>query len=140
MVRFVTVAAVMLTPGEDGVRVDYACGGHPPPIVVRHDGRVEQLTAEGQIVGALPAVEPVAERSWLAPGDALVLYSDGFTEVRQGTQMLGETGLVEALSDMAPGSGGAAIVERLRATAASFGPQRDDMALLVVTASPAADL
>jgi serine phosphatase RsbU (regulator of sigma subunit) len=131
--RFVTVAAVMLTPGDDGVRVDYACGGHPAPLVVRHDGRVEVLTAEGQIVGALPAVEPLAEQAWLAPGDALVLYSDGFTEVRQGAEMLGESGLVAALSGLTPGSGGAVIVERLRASAASYGPQRDDMAMLVLT-------
>lgn len=130
--RFVTVAAVMLLPDGDGALVEYACGGHPAPLVRRRDGQVEVLPAEGQIVGALPAAAPPVHRSRLGPGDAVVLYSDGFSEVRHDGEMLGESGMVAALAALPPGAGGPEVVQQLRTAAEGFGPQRDDMALLVL--------
>ena len=107
--------------------------GQPAAALVNGDFANPVLVVDEIDKTASDAVEPLAEQAWLAPGDALVLYSDGFTEVRRGADMLGESGLVAALSGLTPGSGGAVIVERLRASAASYGPQRDDMALLVLT-------
>ena len=50
-VRFVTVAVVALTPTATGFRGVVASGGHPPPIVIRPSGAVEQLTTEGPLLG-----------------------------------------------------------------------------------------
>lgn len=135
--RFVTVTAVLLEPDADGVHVDYACGGHPPPIAVRGAGLAEVLPAEGQIVGVLPAATPTTQRTWLGRGDALVLYSDGFTEVRRDGELFGDAGMLAVLRGLPAGAGSQDIVARLTAAVAEYGPQPDDMALLVL-AVPAA--
>jgi PAS domain S-box-containing protein len=131
--RFVTVCAVLMEPRPDGVAVTYACGGHPPPLLVRRGGEVHVLPADGQIVGVLPGATPSTERAHLTVGDALVLYSDGFTEVQRDGEMFGEAGMVAALRGLPAGSGSEGVVSRLTSAAAAHGPQRDDMALLVLT-------
>lgn len=128
--RFVTVCAVLLQPHDNGVSVRYACGGHPPPIVIRNDGTVQSLASDGQIVGVLPAPAPATQQAELSPGEALVLYSDGFTEARRDGELFGETGMLSALHGLTPDVSGQQIVDRLTAAVASFGRQSDDMALL----------
>ncbi|MCO5763722.1 MAG: SpoIIE family protein phosphatase, partial [Chromatiaceae bacterium] len=63
-------------------RVRLALAGHPYPLVLRHGGGSESLTRGGLPVGMFPTVQYTAEELQLAPGDKLVLYSDGVTECR----------------------------------------------------------
>lgn len=60
--------------------ITLAVGGHPPPLVVRADGRVETTRARGPILGAID--EPVFQTCELRldVGDALVVYSDGILD------------------------------------------------------------
>jgi serine phosphatase RsbU (regulator of sigma subunit) len=77
---FVTLAHGVYDPSDGSVVV--AVGGHPPPLVRRQNGRIELVDLKpGLMLGATP-VEPLAEdrRLKLAPGDTLVLYTDGLTE------------------------------------------------------------
>ena len=57
-----------------------ACGGHPPPVLLAADGTVKPLECTGTLLGVLddPLVHDV--EAVLAPGDTLLLYTDGFTE------------------------------------------------------------
>ncbi|WP_369199515.1 PP2C family protein-serine/threonine phosphatase [Streptomyces sp. PU-14G] len=60
-----------------------ANGSHPPALVVREDGTTAYLHIPGRGVGfPLPGSEDVL-RTRLAPGDLLVLYTDGLTESRR---------------------------------------------------------
>lgn len=80
----------------------YANGGHNPPLVARHDGRVESL---GPPTGPLLAVWDDADyenrRTELDSGDFLLLYTDGVTEAHnEEAGMFGEEGLERLLSQL----------------------------------------
>ncbi|MCC4320274.1 PP2C family protein-serine/threonine phosphatase [Streptomyces malaysiensis] len=72
-----------------------ANGSHPPALLLRRDGAARYLEARGRGIGfPLPGSEtPLTER--LAPGDLLLLYTDGLTESRRDP-IEGEKRLVEA--------------------------------------------
>jgi len=81
--RFGTVAAVMLEPDTGVVR--YSLAGHPPPLVVDADGRVDFLE-EGRglplcISDGLGGDRPEG-RTTLREGSTLLLYTDGLIERR----------------------------------------------------------
>lgn len=62
--------------------VEYASGGHNLPIVYRAStGACEYLSASGVAVGIFKGADFANERTRLDPGDILVLYTDGITEV-----------------------------------------------------------
>ncbi|MFG3100664.1 PP2C family protein-serine/threonine phosphatase [Streptomyces sp. NPDC048182] len=99
--RYCTAVFGLLTPLPDGsCTLTLAGGGHPSALVVRADGRVRAVsTAGGQLIGILPAPRFVQTTTRLAPGDSLLLYTDGLTEARlPGGAMLGEDGLTRHLS------------------------------------------
>lgn len=96
--RFATAALVTLDPGRGEADLCVACGGHPRPMLVRADGSIERVDADGTLLGVLPEPEFQEVTLHLGPGDALVLYTDGVTEARDGARQFGESGLMEALS------------------------------------------
>ena len=59
--------------------VEYANAGHPPPLWVRHDG-VEELGETDLLLGVVSHAEYTNRRVQLAPGDALILFTDGVSE------------------------------------------------------------
>ena len=58
-------------------------------MLVRADGRAEQVGAFGTAVGLLPRMLVEATTYRLAPGDTLLLYTDGVTERRRGREQFG---------------------------------------------------
>ncbi|WP_236572224.1 PP2C family protein-serine/threonine phosphatase [Nocardiopsis sp. FR4] len=104
--RYCTALFGILEPGGGGVRVRLAFGGHPPALVLRADGTCEQLfTPGGMLVGVLPSAHFATVETTLAPGDTLLLYTDGLTEARTGSgaeTMYGEEGLLSFASEHAP--------------------------------------
>jgi PAS domain S-box-containing protein len=132
--KYCTVALCRFgTPAEDGtVRMDVASAGHPLPLVLRRDGRVEPIGEAGTLLGYV--VDPTLHESpaTLERGDAVVLYTDGITEAKTRTGLLGDDRLASLLRACA-GLGAQAIAERLeRATVHSQdAPPRDDVAIAV---------
>jgi sigma-B regulation protein RsbU (phosphoserine phosphatase) len=60
----------------------YVNCGHPAAVLLRHDGEVERLDATALMMGAFETMA-VEERSVnIAPGDRLVVFSDGVSEAR----------------------------------------------------------
>jgi sigma-B regulation protein RsbU (phosphoserine phosphatase) len=58
---------------------------------------IERLEVTGPLLGAVPSA-PYSERVvTLAPGDVVMLYTDGVTEARRGPQFFGEGRLRRAL-------------------------------------------
>jgi sigma-B regulation protein RsbU (phosphoserine phosphatase) len=72
--------------------------GHPHPVLVRREGHIEEVGVGGMPIGLLEDIQYDSFDFQLAPGDQLLLYSDGLTEAEnpQGAQ-LEETGLAEML-------------------------------------------
>ena len=76
---FVTTFYAVYTPMTG--QVDYANGGHNPPLVIHPDGSTTLLPrTDGLALGVFPGVEYGQSSVSLSPGDCLVLYTDGVTE------------------------------------------------------------
>ncbi len=131
--RFCTVAYAYLEAHDGGIRVGVASGGHPLPMLLRADGTVEPVGAPGTLLGVLPDPNLEDRSLALAPGDALVFYTDGVIEGRGADVRLDEDGLRKLLADCA-GSGADAIAASVEdaAFAAQDGNPRDDIAVLVL--------
>ncbi|WP_170323724.1 SpoIIE family protein phosphatase [Cryptosporangium phraense] len=132
---FCTVAAAVAERSEGGLLVRLCLAGHPLPIKMLADGGADQVGAGGMAAGLTDHIEVEEVSVHLAPGDALVFYTDGVTERRRGDDQFGEERTVEVLAQCA-GLSAADIAARLRTAATDFGdgPLRDDLAILVLVA------
>jgi serine phosphatase RsbU (regulator of sigma subunit) len=137
--RFVTMVVGSVSRADHGrVRLTLATGGHPPPLVLRTDGTVEEVPTSGTLIGAVTRTVVRPADVELAPGELCLLYSDGLTEARGGPSEIeeyGEARLHDALSGCV-GMPGAAAVERIRQLVSDWvhGGPRDDIAMLAVRA------
>jgi serine phosphatase RsbU (regulator of sigma subunit) len=136
--RFCTVAYAHLRVGRERIGLELACGGHPLPLVVHRDGRVDPVGRLGTLLGSdiEPRLADVAVE--LVAGDVLVLYTDGVTEVRRRRrEVFGHRQLV-ALLETCGGLPPDAVADRLEAAVitASEGRLRDDVAILAFGPTP----
>ncbi len=69
---------------EENRQLTYCNAGHNPPILLHADRTIEYLTEGGTVLGFLPNQEYIQKTIQLHPGDYLVLYTDGITEIRNG--------------------------------------------------------
>jgi phosphoserine phosphatase RsbU/P len=108
---FATVFFGVLDPATGALR--YVNAGHDAPVLAGPGGVRATLPPTGPAVGLLPGLPFRVEQAELAPGEALVLYTDGVTDARSpegeafGEERLGEvvataagdgaTGLIAAL-------------------------------------------
>ena len=76
--RYVTAIIAALDPGSG--RFSYTNAGHNPGLLLRADGSVQRLEANGLPLGLFPAVEYDKVETTLGQGDLVVLYTDGITE------------------------------------------------------------
>ena len=129
---FFTVAAARFD--RSGRYMVFAGAGHPPCMVIKPGGNPRLLEAQSTMLGALPNAvchEPITEID-LEPGDRILLYTDGVTEVFDDRgEMLGLEGLQNfvrecslfSFDEMLP-----AILERI---AWRVGPFVDDVTLVL---------
>lgn len=82
--------------------VDFVLAGHPPPILLGHDG-VTVVEAEADVpIGVDASAAFNLQHTALRRGETLLLYTDGVTEARavDGRALLGMSGLVGMLEDL----------------------------------------
>lgn len=130
--RFATVFAATIT--EDAT-MRWSSAGHCPAIVVRPTGRCELLSPTSQPIGLFEDAEFPEDVCRLEPGDKLVIYSDGVTELRNSrSELYGERRLIEAVSQLA-GLDTGEFFDALLARVAEFGRgarRQDDLTVLVL--------
>jgi serine phosphatase RsbU (regulator of sigma subunit)/PAS domain-containing protein len=73
----------------DSDRFVMSSGGHPPPLVVRDDGRVREIGGSGPILGGWPDSVWEDREIQVGPEETLVMYTDGVTDTRGETERFG---------------------------------------------------
>jgi serine phosphatase RsbU (regulator of sigma subunit)/anti-sigma regulatory factor (Ser/Thr protein kinase) len=133
--RFCTIAVTRWQRDGDRLVARLCLGGHPEPVVLRADGRTELVGEPGDLLGVLDndGLELHETEVALDVGDAMVLYTDGVTERRDGRRMFGQYGLRKTLANSV-GAGADSLASAVEHAAESFvrTELRDDLAILVV--------
>ena len=135
--RFATAALIRFRREPDGVCVSAGSGGHPPPLVLRADGSVEEIPCRGPLLGMFEGGTFQVGGAQLEVGDLVLLYTDGVTEARRGGEQFGEDRL-RALLAGCPGRSAPEVTAAIEDAVLAFqgGTARDDIALLAVRATP----
>jgi serine phosphatase RsbU (regulator of sigma subunit)/anti-sigma regulatory factor (Ser/Thr protein kinase) len=128
---FVTCLYGVLDPASGRLR--FANAGHDLPYVNTADGVVE-LRARGMPLGLLPGMEYEEKEIVLAPGDSVLLHSDGIVESHDpNREMFGFPRLKETVAGAA---GGQALIDHILAELEAFvGPaaeQEDDITMVTL--------
>ncbi|MCA9988819.1 MAG: SpoIIE family protein phosphatase [Anaerolineales bacterium] len=130
---FVTLFYAIWDPAKS--TLTYANGGHNPPLLVKNDGELLKLSTPGIALGVLPEMHFEERKLTFAPGDLLVMYTDGVTEAMNTAY--DEFGLERLLHTIEAGNGQDArgIVRGIASAVSDFaGPagQFDDITLVVL--------
>jgi sigma-B regulation protein RsbU (phosphoserine phosphatase) len=116
--------------------------GHPSPLLIGGDGAATRLGGGGFVVGLLPDMEYDRVELTLAPGERLVLYSDGMVDCRNGQgEPFSEERLAQAMADARGHPLPVAVQglgERLRAWTDGVAFD-DDVSVLVLELGPEAE-
>lgn len=135
--QFCTAVLLFLQPepGGRGTRVTMSAGGHHLPLRVRPDGRVDTIGLAGTIVGLVPTPSLFDTTAVLEAGDLLVLFTDGVTEGRRGSEFFDDDRLLAAIDGARTGDA-AEVAAAVVAASVDFqgGSTRDDIAVVVLRA------
>jgi serine phosphatase RsbU (regulator of sigma subunit) len=129
---FVTAVCVVHRPEER--EIAWALAGHPPPL--RLDDGLPLLALEvGPPIGIDPGFAAETMTAPCAPGDGVLIYTDGVVEARRNGDLFGERRLSEVLAECAglpPGD----ILDRVRDAIQDFsgGQSDDDVCMLALRA------
>jgi serine phosphatase RsbU (regulator of sigma subunit) len=130
-----TVAYSILESQGDRVRLRVTLAGHPPVMVVTADGSVERLGEPCPPVGVMAEVIPIEVERWLAPGDTIVMYTDGYAYPGMNPAESVELALAKCETHH-PSLLLNQMMELLLTDLGPKGP-RDDIALLALLSNPA---
>ena len=114
----------------------YANGGHNPPLVVHADGTSTELPlTDGIALGLMPDLDYREGTVDLAPGDAVVFYTDGVTEAENDkSELFGVERLRHVFEDSPPRdaeNASMAVFEAVNSFAGDT-PQSDDVTCLTL--------
>jgi serine phosphatase RsbU (regulator of sigma subunit) len=131
--RFITIFYAVYTPATG--ELVYVNAGQNPPLVHRHDGSFERLSGTGIALGMFDKSTYTAAVTRIAPGDKLVLYSDGITEAEDPDgQPFEEPGLQQVLEQSRAEPPRELGIQILRAVEAHARAPRfaDDLTILIL--------
>ena len=134
--RFVSAVCAFLEPLDGGGATLSVCvAGHLPPLRVAADGSVTRIAGgHGVVLGIWDQPDLEQERVELAPGERLVLYTDGVLDA-DPEQELTEDAFADLLGTVADGTAAetVSLVEREVVQGGAL-RGRDDVAVLVIRA------
>ena len=131
--RFCTAACALIERSNAGVAVTVCVGGHPLPLIVRADGRVDPVGRPGTPIGMVDDPSLLEATTTLAPGETIVFYTDGLLDAHAPERILTEDDLAGLLA-ATTGSSPSTLVGRLHrdVTGQSDAPARDDVAIVAI--------
>ncbi len=116
-------------------RLSYTNAGHCEPILVKQSGECVRVNHGGVVLGVFPDWTYQEHYVDLAPGDRLVLFTDGITEIPNAeSEEFGEERLMEVLRTNRALSAEAMQKRVMSAIAEFSGGKFEDDATLIVTA------
>ena len=132
---FCTSLFATMTRSGLGFSFEMASGGHPLPILVRTGGATEVVGTPGTLLGVYADPRTFTVSTELAPGDTIMLYTDGITDVRPPHDLSSDA--LEEIVRRAAGSADSAagVIDRLGRELAAILPiseRNDDIAILVL--------
>ncbi|KAB8195663.1 SpoIIE family protein phosphatase [Nonomuraea phyllanthi] len=136
--RFLSLLCGELTPlPQGGALCTIASAGHPPPLLLRPDGKVEAMATPQLLLGIESGARFYVETFELAPEEVLLCVTDGVTERRDGERLLDDGDGLAVLLSGCTGLSAHAVAERVRHAVETFAdePSQDDVALLVIKAA-----
>jgi sigma-B regulation protein RsbU (phosphoserine phosphatase) len=137
--RYCTVVAGTLTPRDGTFDITVASGGHPPALLLRADGTADFVhTPGGMLVGITANPDFTTATTTLAPGDTLLLYTDGLTEARTKAGPRYSEGALHAFAHTLAPAGARQTVTALAGLQEGFGNGLDDDTALLALGIPAA--
>jgi serine phosphatase RsbU (regulator of sigma subunit) len=95
------VTIVYLVAHADRDQISMVTAGHPPPVVLRADGTVEQLTSTGGPPLGTGDVDRVATTFALGPRDLVLAFTDGLIERRGEDIDVGQRRVVQEVGALA---------------------------------------
>ncbi|MBI3934530.1 MAG: PP2C family protein-serine/threonine phosphatase [Acidobacteria bacterium] len=132
--HYVTLFLALLD--SESRRIHYINAGHNPPLLVHASGKVDQLEEGGTVVGLIPNVRYSRAHAELAPGDVLVLYTDGLAEAANAAgEMFGTEGIEKAVAAANPDTNPATVLQSILTNVHEFSagePQGDDQTVVVI--------
>lgn len=128
------VTGVYAVLDQETGELTYANAGHNPPLWLHSSGQMERLTRTGLALGVVESNAVLERNIRLAPGDSLLLYTDGLTEsFSQTGEMFGEVRLMEAIRSASPSADG--MLDAIEARLGEFigsSALEDDLTMLAV--------
>jgi phosphoserine phosphatase RsbU/P len=136
---FVTMLAAVLEPKSGTLQ--FACAGHPAPLLRAADGSVSELSEPGALpLGAMADTTFREHTTVLAPGSCVLFYTDGLDEAHNDKkELFGKERVVKILGE-SDGSAHDAL-DSLLAEVARFAEgeaQSDDLTLITLSRDRAA--
>ena len=113
----------------------YCNAGHPPAMLIRANGVIEELLVGGSLLGAFAFDSFAQGGTTLAPGDTLVMYSDGILESEDASgEQFGPKRWEALLRDTQAEDADTLLLSLLGAVQDHAGghPIQDDMSLVVI--------
>jgi serine phosphatase RsbU (regulator of sigma subunit) len=130
--RYATVFYGVL---DQAGRFDYVNAGHVPPLILRRSGAVDGLRSANFPVGMFHEAEYESASVNLAPGEFLVIYTDGVSEAANVRMELFEEEGLRGIMEGFKGQTVEELAETIRDAVKAFtsgAPQSDDITILVV--------
>jgi serine phosphatase RsbU (regulator of sigma subunit)/catechol 2,3-dioxygenase-like lactoylglutathione lyase family enzyme len=118
-------------------RLRYINCGHPPALLLRHDGSIDRLDPTATVLGIFKKWDCELGEQTIHPGDTLALYTDGITEsFNEARDEYGEDRLIESLlrHRSQPSQ---SLLQNIVADVRQFSPheQHDDITLIIAKSS-----
>jgi sigma-B regulation protein RsbU (phosphoserine phosphatase) len=134
--RFLTALYLSFTPGPHSIRLTLCSAGHDVPLLKRAGGDTSFIELRGTLLGCVadPDLDDVSIE--LLPGDQLLLYTDGATDAKRGSERFGAQRLHDLLAG-SPARTAAELADAVERAVLDFndGALPDDTAIVALVAN-----